>query len=70
MSRQSVKPISPEDRKRWEQQNLADLLYWADLPFTKKIQMLEDMEEVARAFHGGKLPLSPDEHEEQPPDPV
>jgi len=27
--------------------------------------MLEDMEEVARAFHGGKLPRSADEHEER-----
>jgi hypothetical protein len=62
MNRTSIKPISAEDRKRWERQNLADLLYWADLPFTTKIQMLEDMEEVARAFHGGKLPPSPDEH--------
>ena len=58
--------ISPEkEREMWRQQNRADLLYWADLPFTKKIQMLEDMEEVAKAFHGGKLPPSPDEHEEQ-----
>jgi hypothetical protein len=65
MNRSSLKPISAEDRKRWERQNLADLLYWADLPFTTKIQILEDMEEVARAFHGGKLPRSPDEHEEQ-----
>lgn len=62
MNRPSVKPISAEDRKRWERQNLADLLYWADLPFTRKIQMLEDMEEVAKAFHGGKLPPSLDEH--------
>lgn len=64
MNRSSLKPISVEDRKRWERQNLADLLYWADLPFTRKIQMLEDMEEVAKAFHGGRLPPSPDEHEE------
>ena len=65
MSESSIKPISPEDRKLWEKQNLADLLYWADLPFTQKIQMLEDLEEVARAFHGGKLPPSPDEHQEK-----
>ena len=61
MSQPSIKPISPEDRKLWEKQNLADLLYWADLSFTQKIQMVEDMEEVARAFHGGKLPPPPDE---------
>jgi hypothetical protein len=65
MNQPSIKPISPEDRKLWEKQNLADLLYWADLPFTQKIQMLEDMEEVARAFHGGKLPPSPDEQVEE-----
>ncbi len=51
-----VRPVSLEERKIWKQQNLADLLYWADLPLTKKIQMLEDMEEVAKALHGGKLP--------------
>ena len=65
MSDPVIKPISLEDRKRWERQNLADLLYWADLPLTRKIQMLEDMEEVARSIHGGKLPQSPDEHEER-----
>ena len=64
MSPSTIKPISAEDRKRWERQNLADLLYWADLPFTTKIQMFEDMEEVARAFNGGKLPRTADEHEE------
>jgi hypothetical protein len=57
----TVKPISPEDRKLWERQNLADLLYWADISFTKKIEMLEGMEEVAKAFHGGKLPPKPSE---------
>jgi hypothetical protein len=62
MSAPNIKAISAEDRKRWERQNLADLLYWADLPFTDKIRMLEELEEVARAFHGGKLPRSPDEH--------
>lgn len=48
-----------KEREMWRQQNRADLLYWAFLPFTKKIQMLEDMEEVAKAFHGGKLPPRP-----------
>jgi len=65
MSEPTLKPISAEDRKRWEQQNLADLLYWADLPFTEKIQMLENMGEVVRALHGRKLPRSTDEHDEQ-----
>jgi hypothetical protein len=64
MSGPTIKPISAEDRKRWKQQNLADLLYWADLPFTKKIQMLEELENVVRSMHGGKLPPSADEHEE------
>ena len=65
MSDPHVKPVSAEDRKLWERQNIADLLYWADLPLTKKIEMLEGMEEVARSIHGGKLPRSADEHEEQ-----
>jgi hypothetical protein len=64
MDEPTLRPISQEERKLWRQQNIADLLECADLPFTKKIQMLEQMEEVARAFHGGKLPPSPDEHEE------
>jgi hypothetical protein len=55
--------ISPErEKEMWKRQNLADLLYYADLPLTKKIQMLEDMEEVAKSIHGGKLPPRPPEH--------
>ena len=51
--------ISAEREKAmWRRQERADLLYWADLPFTQKIQMLEDMEELAKSMHGGKLPLS------------
>jgi hypothetical protein len=58
--------ISAEkERKMWTAHRREQLLCWASLPFAKKIQMLEDMEEVARAFHGGKLPPSPDEHREQ-----
>ena len=49
----------------WRRHNIESLLEWASLPFTKKIQMVEDMIEVARSIHGGKLPPSPDEHEEQ-----
>jgi len=30
----------------------------------QEIQMLEEMEEVARAFHGPAVAGSPDEHEE------
>ena len=35
------------------------------VPFSRKIQMLEEMEEVARAFHGPAVAGSPDEHEER-----
>ena len=56
--------ISTEEKELWRRQNIADLLDWADLPFTRKIQMLEEMEEVARSIHKGKLPCSPDEHDE------
>ncbi|MGI8438564.1 MAG: hypothetical protein ACR2NX_16960 [Chthoniobacterales bacterium] len=51
------------EKEMWARQNLADLLYHADLPLTKKIQMLEDMEELAKSMHGGKLPKSPEEIE-------
>ncbi len=51
-----------QEKEMWRQQNIADLLYWADFPFTEKIKMIEGMEEVARSIHGGKLPSSPDEH--------
>jgi hypothetical protein len=64
MSSDSINPISAEDRALWRRHNIADLLAYADLPLTRKIRMLEDMEEVARAFHKGKLPRSADEHEE------
>ena len=40
----------------WRRHNIESLLEWASLPFTKKIQMVEDMIEVARSIHGGKLP--------------
>ena len=62
----SERGISPEKEKElWRQHHIDSLLEWADLPFARKIQMLEDMAEVARAFHGGKLPPSPDEHQEK-----
>jgi hypothetical protein len=60
----TIKPVSAEERKRWKLQNIADLLRDADLPFRDKLQMIEGMVEVARAFHHGKLPPSPDEHPE------
>ena len=64
MSDPIIHPISDEDRKRWERQNIADLLEAANLPFTQKIRMIEEFEELARSIHRGKLPPSPDEHEE------
>ena len=65
MSAPTIKPISPEERKLWEAHNIQTLREWRAIPFSRKIQMLEEMEEVARAFHGGELPPSPDEHEER-----
>ncbi|MEO5720013.1 MAG: hypothetical protein ABIR71_00910 [Chthoniobacterales bacterium] len=56
--------ISPErEKEMWRRQNLADLLFHADLPLTKKIQMLEELEELAKSMHGGKLPKSPEQIE-------
>ena len=56
--------ISAEEKELWRRHNIESLLEWASLPFTRKIQMLEEMEEVARSIHKGKLPRSPDEHDE------
>jgi hypothetical protein len=64
MSAPLIYPISDEDRQLWAEQNIADLLETADLPFARKIQMLEEMDEVIRSIHQGKLPPSPDEHAE------
>jgi hypothetical protein len=65
MNRPAIKKITPEERKLWEQHNIATLREWRAIPFTRKIQMVEEMTELARSMHGGKLPQSPDEHEEQ-----
>ena len=56
--------ISTAEKELWQRHNIESLLEWASLPFTRKIQMLEEMEEVARSIHKGKLPRSPDEHDE------
>lgn len=53
-----------EERKRWERANPETLQEWAALSLTEKIKLLEEMEEIARSFHGGKLPPSADEREE------
>ncbi len=58
--------ISAErEREMWRKQNIADLLYYCDLPFTEKLRFVEGMVEVARSMHGGKILNSPDEHDEQ-----
>ena len=57
--------ISEErERAMWREQNRKDLLENASLPLGKKIDLLEGMIDMARSMHGGKLPKSPDEHEE------
>jgi hypothetical protein len=61
MSEAIVKPISAEDRKRWEEHNLQTLREWRAIPFTQKIQMVEEMEVLARSMHGGQLPVPPSE---------
>ena len=55
----------PEERRRWEEQNIETLRKWAALSFTEKIKIVEEMEEVARSFHGGTLPRSADDHAER-----
>jgi hypothetical protein len=57
-------PSATEEKELWRQHNIASLLECTSLPFTRKIQMLEEMEEVIRSIHKGKLPPSPDEHDE------
>ena len=60
--------LTPEqERAAWDAHRREQLLYWHSFPLTKKIRMLEDMEEVAKSMHGGKLP--PRLAEEPPPCP-
>jgi hypothetical protein len=54
-----------EEKQAWQRHHIESLLESASLPFRKKIQMLEEMEEVSRAFHGPAVAGSPDEHEER-----
>lgn len=58
-------PTPEQEKAAWRKHRIESLVEWANLPLTRRVQMLEEMEEVARSIHGGKLPLSPDEHEEQ-----
>jgi hypothetical protein len=60
----TIYPISEREREMWKKQNIADLLYYVDYSLTDKIKMVEGMVEVARSMHAGKLPPSPDEHQE------
>jgi hypothetical protein len=54
-----------EEKQAWQRHHIESLLEAASLPFSRKIQMLEEMEEVARAFHGPAVAGSPGEHEER-----
>jgi hypothetical protein len=65
MSVPKIDWFSPEERKRWEQQNGETLRKWAALSLTERIKLVEEMEAAARSIHGGKLPPSSDEHEER-----
>ncbi len=68
MSAPSIRPISPEERKLWEKHNLDTLREWRALSFTDKIRMLEEMEELVRAFPGGRLPRTANEQRGANPD--
>ena len=46
----------PEERRNWKEQNTETLRRWAALSLTEKIKIIEEMEQVARSIHGGKLP--------------
>jgi hypothetical protein len=65
VSARTINPISPEERTLWKKHNIETLREWRAIPLTKKIQMIEELEEVARSLHGGKLPPSADEHQER-----
>lgn len=64
MKAESVKPISPEERRRWEKHNLETLREWRAFPLGEKIRMIEELEKLAHSIHGDKLPQTLDEHEE------
>ena len=61
--RPSLRVYSEEEKKMWRRHHIESRLEDAALSFTEKIKVLEDLEEVARAFHGGKLPRTADEHD-------
>lgn len=43
--------VSPQrEQAMWDAHRLEQLLAWADLPFERKVQCLEEMEETALAF--------------------
>ena len=53
--------ISAAERRLWEEHNIQTLREWRAIPFTQKIQMVEELEELARSMHGGRLPVPPSE---------
>lgn len=58
--------ISAErERGMWKEQNRKDLLYWASLPFSTKIELVEEMERLARAIRRDGFSSITDEHEER-----
>jgi hypothetical protein len=63
--RPSLRAYSEEEKKMWRRHNVESRLEDAALSFAEKIKVLENLEEVARAFHGGKLPRTADEHDGQ-----
>jgi hypothetical protein len=65
MSLPKIDWLSPDVRRRWEEQNVETLRKWATLSLTEKIKIAEEMEEIGRTFHGGKFPDLTDEHDER-----
>ncbi|MEP6699497.1 MAG: hypothetical protein ABJB09_07185 [Verrucomicrobiota bacterium] len=61
MNAPTLKPISAQERERWEKHNIETLREWRAIPFEQKIRMIEDMEDFARSMHGGILPAEPPE---------
>ena len=65
MNKALNKSLPSAEKELWRRHHIESLLSWAGLSLTKKIEMLEEMEKLARSMHGGKLPRSADEHEER-----
>jgi hypothetical protein len=39
-----------EEQRRWQAHRLEQLIFWANMSFEEKVQMLEEMEKTAIAF--------------------